>query len=156
MKIDGKGANQSRHYTPAHAAEELRKEMLRYSRDKESAACSALDFCVFLMSRLGHKQTARSMRKAKLEYLAVKKRRDPYAIGFQKEADDFIQEECLKAALLATSRVFAEMGYSGVAIVLENHCSEQFGELDEPSREAKAAEFKQKRKKPEVKVRGIN
>ena len=111
------GRHDSAKYTDRQAAEELRKELRRYARDKESLVGSALDFAGYIFTRLGYVQTAELLEKEKADFLDC-----------QEHA--FKEVDVQSALQFAVQQLF-EIGYNGCAITLENAAVEQFGELDE-------------------------
>ncbi len=117
----------SPNYSDRHAAEELRKEVRRYSADKESCFISVCDFCVWLFKvQLQQDKTAKMIEREKLDAISAL-------------ADPLLKESDQKSLLQwLVWRLFMEH-WPGSAIIIDNYASQQYGELDDERYETKEA-----------------
>lgn len=109
---------QSVRYSDLHASGELKEQMLRYSRDRESAGRTALEFAIWLLRRLEFPQAAEIIEREMKEVFADSNN------SALKIAD---QKSLLTYAYLSIKQT----GYGLTALVLENHLVERYGELDD-------------------------
>lgn len=107
------------HYTDRIAADEFRKELRAYSRDKESCFLAICEFARFLFTKhIQRPALARITHKLSQEYL------DPNTDKLLKELD-------AKSTLEWLGFTFYRLNWNGCALILGNYASEQWGETDE-------------------------
>lgn len=110
--------NQKNFFNDNVCAGELKLQMLRYSRDTESATRTAFDYAIYLFKRLGLAEIASIIESAKAELLA-----DSY--------DDALKDLDTKSTLQYIIGCCRRAEFYLTALVFENHLVERWGELDD-------------------------
>lgn len=117
----------SRYYTDRHAADDLRRELRRYARDKESFVYTAIDFVMYVFNRAEAYDAADEVQFIKQQYIRVGDKLTPEE-----------KEKGVKKALDALCKTLMSTNYQGVGLTLENEAVRHFGELDYHREEVKA------------------